>query len=645
MIMPIAIAKDGFVDINTIGFSISQNYDFEETLKLIFNFEDKDLQFFDGNTCRLINAYDPTNSIFIYENQQGKFLYKITSASPVIHKNNFIWLCNCYKMEDISFINKVLTQKQTNEDYFGVVASIQKNIAHSNIDPVFASGGNVANKYLYKIEVKNNFETNAIDRFYIGADSVIATDQNFTLKIKCLVNPTTENLKSTSKDGSFNFLFPIKVGRTTTIGELPTISSKITNGTITISIADVISKYSENIKSIELLPFNCANIDFGTSKFSFIETSSDLLTIETLSATTIFTDCGIFVEQGFTNFFDLIYINKLDYPKQIVFGGGVRGFVQTPVGNIQLDFSTIYYDDFEKIVCIVKEDGFKIDGIGKAEIPPMYLNFYTDNAGQVFIQNLTTNAQELRQLEREKIAKQQEEQQQFVQGTLKSGFGVLQNLASGNIGGAIGNLIGVGGGIVESEFNKAKIERDYTRSLTEYNDKIKTQSLLASLTGKQISGNYSIIDFLISLNSFPFLILLEKNYYRQPIISNDNMDETGVYIVQQNYDYSTNAVIENLPSKYKTQVRLIIGNESFTLPNDKHCWDDITRFIINIFAGSPTENGVDIPPTFTDNIGLNFTIQFKLSNFINSTNFTWEDLKNQKETQVLNFQVRTHKKR
>ena len=636
MIMPFALAVDGYINIIPVGAISAQTTNFLDTIKKIFPFTDTDLMEFDGNSFKVISKYDPTNSIFIYTNDQGTFLYKVTSATPYIHKNKKIWFCNCFEMENVEDIESLLTEKTSAQDPFGVVADIQKNIAHSYINPP-STYPTFTERYYYKVENKANFRTSSIDKYFIGGS--IFNDQDLVLKLKFMVNPTTDNtLISKSRDGSFNFLFPLKAKGTPTLYQLPTITSSISDGNITITMADILKNYSSNLKSVEVLPFNCANKNFGTSKYTYVESSNDLLTI-TVSGTAKFTDCGIFIEQGFTEFFDLVSLSQDEYPKQLLLGGGMKSFIQTPLGDIQLDNSSVYYDLFTKLVCAIKEDGWKIDGFGKADVPPHYLNFYTDETGQLFIQNMTTNAQELRNINRTYTFKENEIQQEYVLSQVKN----AETLDIFNPKSWFSVAQGALADYTQFEFDKAKAQRDYSLAKVEYEDKIKTQSLLASMTGKTIGGNFSIVDFLIALNSKPFILFIEKNFFRQrKLNTNSAVNNLACYVVQQDYDYSVNTVNENF---YFNQFNcslpyLIVGNGHTTTP---HWWGDIGRFVMNIFGGYVADGGVSYQPMYEDEIGLNYTIQFKLANFINGTHGI-DDYAKMRESRLLNFQVRTSKK-
>lgn len=514
MIMPIAIARDGFIDFDRNS---------EDTLQGFLDnltFENKDLQFFDGNTCNVVNAYDPTNSVFIYENQQGRFLYTITSATPLIHKNNKIWKCNCFEMVNLN-------------DYDDLIKSNDRQTIFDKL--VFNKGifvdTNLDTRQI-KTKVKNNFIS--MQQYKVPfVDRLLR--KYFTLKIKCYVNPTTIDLKTEAPDGSYNFLFPLRIEENLETFKIEKFTTKISNdvGTIIVSLADVISKYSPNIKSIELLPFEVKNIGNETLLYdTLLETD-----YVNLFSGGVFTDCGFFVKSNYSfNYENLLYDTDLlpSFEKEFVFGGGIRGFLQTPLGNIELSFNSELYDEFSNAKYLILEDGFKIDGKFKCTVPPHYLNFYTDNAGQVFIQNLTTNAQELRQLERENVAKYEEQQQQRVLNALTS----ASNINPLNIGDYINFGKNLAIDVLKNEYltgSGGQFEREYKRSLAEYEDKKQTQSLLASMTGKEITGQFGIIDFLKNVNNKYFCFYFETNFYK---------NSNGYIISQPDYDYSID--VENV---------------------------------------------------------------------------------------------------
>ena len=293
--------------------------------------------------------------------------------------------------------------------------------------------------------------------------------------------------------------------------------------------------------------------------------------------------------------------------KQILQGGGARGFLRTPLGNIELDFTNCTmrsYSSGGAFEVFLLEDGWKIDGIAfKCIVPPHYINFYTDNAGQVFIQNLTTNAQELRALERQNVAKQEEQQQSYVYGqvtnALETAATAAQKFASldllGGAGAVAQGAINAGMLAVENEFNKAKIDREYGRSLTEYRDKIETQSLLASLTGKQISGNISLPEMIKTFKCNYFKLFIETNFSIQLLSDGTKIS----FLTQPDYDYSSSALpasnylpntnqIENYNCIYKTS-------------------NTIADAMSKLFGYS----GI-----YADNVGLSYDIVFSLENAI-----------------------------
>ena len=613
MIMTIAIARDGFININeTPNYSVEDN--FLQCLQKTFNFENKDLQDFDGNTCVLINSYDPTNSIFIYENQQGVFLYQITSATPYLHLNNMLWNCNCYKMEDLEKINNIC---QTGKGaQFNMIKNIMPS-AEREHNPTFK-----------KVEIKNNFRPKEIfsERvgFYLCA-----------LKIKCYVNPTELTLVNKSNDGAFNFFFPMLTYDTTTMsGETETdITNEIELLTATqgvLKLSDIISKYSEVIKSIEIIPFFPTTISEMGGGITRFERSSNTLKFDLLG-NAVWTDLGVFIPQGhYSEDYDFtIDLPNYFLPSQAIKGGGARGFLQTPLGNIQLDFELNKRDVYYNICSyILKDDGWKLDGAFKCEVPPHYLNFYTDNAGQVFIQNLTTNAQELRQLERETLAKQYERQEQYVLGN-------VQKAETFNVANIFNPLAWFSTGqealssATQNEFDKAKIQRDYARSLTEYKDKIETQSLLASLQGKQVSGNVGIIEFLESFNCQYFKLFIELNFSLQYVDSTHNL-----ILCQKDYDYSTtclpNPTRQNTGAINQTNKILALFGSAQTAN-----YNNSVAGVFNQIFGFNTNQQIN----FIDGVGLNYSVVFNIENTI-VTGQEFTSLQDFKFTNVLNFPIR-----
>lgn len=610
MIMPIALAKDGFIEMRENPlFEVMT--DFRIALDNMFYFEQRDLQDFDGNTCKIINAYDPTNSIFHYQNQQGIFLYQITSATPSIHKNNMIWFCNCLKIEDYAKLDAICQNGKS------VQTILEKNIFRSDAS---------SNLPFSKVEVKSNFKPMEVIQSRVGNNLC-------AFKIKCYVNPTGESLTNKSNDGSWNFFFPMLMfDRTTTSGEIETdITNAIalTNTTGALKLNDIISKYSQQIKSIEFIPFFPTTItEMGGGILNVTRNNSTTLYFDIIG-NAVYTDLGIFIPQGHysSSYVFTFDLPKFFLPKQLLKGGGARGFLRSPLGNIQLDFELNKYNIYNDFITYtLKDEGWKLDGACKCEVPPHYINFYTDNAGQVFIQNLTTNAQELRQLERETIAKQEEQQQQLVLDTLKTGTSIGSSLATLDFGGAIrgaGNLANL---YVENEFNKAKSEREYQRSLIEFNDKVKTQSLLASLTGKQIGGNVNLLEFLESFNCNFFKIFIETNFSLQ--YANGGKHS---FIIQKDYDYSTT----NLPNPVNQNVGQLNNNKILTIFGETETPNynsNLGEMFAQLF-GFTTNQQIQ----FIDNIGLNYSIVFRLQNTIITGN---EDLNNLEFSKTIYLPVR-----
>lgn len=551
MIMLIAMARDGFIDYNN-------NFNFYEFINDPYNvfFVEKDLQDFDGNTCKIISDYDPTNSVFKYKNQQGEFLYTITSATPFIHKNKKIWLCNCYEMEDLNKFNNLVLPNE--------------NASYENI--VYYKGlYNAQLQHPLKIQIKDNFKP--IKKYKTSLYYEGSLYGYYTLKIKCLTNPTTENLVSNAPDGSFNFLFPLRIEEVEETGKINKFTTKIKKRVsevdTTLSLYQVISKYLPNIKSIELLPFKVIDIGDETILYD-LDREIDVID---WSSGGVFTDCGIFVKTNYSYEYNDLNIDLQSLPnfnaKELIVGGGIKGFLQTPLGNIELQFNSELTDTLTHTQCLIKEDGWKIDGKFKCDVPPHYLNFYTDNAGQIFIQNLTTNAQALRQINRDKIAKEEEQQQNFVYGLLQNATELGANVITQNWGNALRTTGNIANSLVQNEFNKGKIERDYQRSLIEFKDKTKTESLLASMTGRHLNGQFSLVDFLVAVNNNYFCLYFETNFF----------ETNGKFICQPDYDYSTD--IENITYTPTFQDRRI--NANYVVSFRKYAVvDDEIRFSRNI---------------------------------------------------------------
>ena len=571
MIVDIALARDGFVKTKDQIFAPTES-GVLGSLKPFFEFEQKDLQNFDGVSCNLINSFDPTNSIFIYKNDTGKFLYQIQSASPSIHKNNLIWNCSCVMLDT----EENLTYNESN-----------KIILDKNIFPRLESGSTPVYLNGFNVVVKDNFKTMQVleHKFGIGRDLTSPLDEETgfcVLKIKYTTNPTTQLLSSKALDGSFNFLYPL----TYTNG---TIKDYASFGTSVLRLDKIVSKYLPNIKTIELLPFKCFEnyITYLPLFFGIVENSGAVLT-----------DAGVFIPDPTQFNLSVDWFNNIlpntHKTKQLLWGGGARGFVQTPSGNIQLDFNTCNprITTENSFYIQIKEDGWKIDGIAKADIPPTYLNFYTDNAGQVFIQNITTNALELRNINRDAISDWQQAYINYYtkqsQQVLATGGEVASNLSGLNVFGAIGATakgeIALQSNQIQMGYENQIRQEKYSLAKSKFEDKLQTESLLASLTGKQLAGQFNFSDARVIFNSKFFAIFIETNFK----IEND------IVYCQKDYDYSINTngeyVLDIDGNSFSDAIRKMLG------------YDDIVN------SNLPTRE----LNNYLDLSGLNYNIVFKI---------------------------------
>lgn len=618
MMMKIAIAKDGFIDTkDTPNFTGKTT--FLECLQEVLNFEEKDLMEFDGNTCQFINSYNPTNSIFIYTNQQGTFLYTITDATPRVHKNNFIWNCNCYKMEDVSEIESVLGSGKSAQ------AIIYNNIARSKETTTYSAPVN-------NVEVKGNFKTNEIIKEPISS-------LTFVLKLKFMVNPTSDNtLVTKSLDGSYNFFFPIHLTTNSTLGSIESFTTQLYNGNTYVKLHDALTH--ANLKSVELIPFFIPQGDtsyMGGGGWKDVSYGTDIITL-TAYGNAVYTECGIFFPQGN---FDKYYmlggsLTQLFLPKQILLGGGAKGFVRTPIGNITLDFDTCLYENIQSGLTytssaygvFIKDEGWKIDGNFKADIPPVYINFYTDETGQLFIRNMTTNAQALRNIERDNISRQEETQQAYVLNQVKSVETIDIFNPSSWFGFAQQRLADA----TQLEFDKAKNEREYNRALEKYEDDISTQLLQAQYSGKQLNGNASLLDVFTQLNANSYCIFIETNYSVQAGGSNKYS-----YIVQNDYDYSTPSNNNPLgtPQNTRNTGNKVLFVNGGTLSTDYVT--SIVELVKQIFGYNSTTRSIE----FKDSYGLNYNVIFSL---VNCAVMGTETPSNFGFTQILKFPVRKNAK-
>ena len=384
---------------------------------------------------------------------------------------------------------------------------------------------------------------------------------------------------------------------------------------------EAISKYLPNIKTIELLPFKCFD-----NKFSV----PDATRPTQYEVSGIATDLGIFVSTPSIKVPFAVGFSKLipntKQIKQLLMGGGARGFVQTPAGNIQLDFNTgnSKFKNIEQLLpntafyVQVKEDGWKIDGLAKADIPPTYLNFYTDNAGQVFISNLTTGAMELRNINRDATSEWKQMAIDYNAKQTATGFSTL-----GSVGGNFGSLdwlgaittLGTSSAVFKANEAQAyydieKHQQKYAVAKEKYEDKQLTESLLASLTGKQLAGQFNFSDAEIIYNSKYFNIVLELNFkivstYTNTTTTPVEKIETPNYIIcQKDYDYSTNTQGENI---------LTINGNSFSDAIRKMLgYDDI--------ESNFEETGIFAKNNYLDLSGLNYNIVFKIYSTITGRN-------------------------
>ena len=290
----------------------------------------------------------------------------------------------------------------------------------------------------------------------------------------------------------------------------------------------------------------------------------------------------------------------------------MRGFLSTPLGNYQVtyngfqngqvgtdainqDYSYFYLDS----------EGWHIDGVIRCDVSPHYINYFTNETSQLLIANMTTNAQELREING------QNEYQKTTQGLniVAGGLGsLISNAFAGNLGGMLAQLPL---SILEGVKAKTQIEVDYNKAISNYEDKIQTQELLASMTGKQINGNISVSSITPNLNVCYFVLFLEFNYTCCEVnISDYSGHKKRTFIPQQNYDYSTN-----------------VRNDKIDFTTEVGYFTSMAQIFGYYFYG--------------DNVGLNYSIVFKLSNVpspIRATNTTID------QTQVITFNLRNKPK-
>lgn len=581
MNIEIAIARDGFINCKTTGLVEPTNKnDFEQVLKAFFEFETKSLLGFDGVRCDIETPQSPVNSIFIYKNDTGKFLYQIQTAVPKIHKNKLIWSCGVYQLDTFENIQQVINDNLPYID-------LKQGLA-----PKWSS-------FPLKSSRKDNFKGNSI--FYasfVSSSGGVDVYNIATLKIKCFVDPTNTGLVSNAPDGSFTFYYPI-LAKYRGSGSFTT-GLKLKNGKTTLNFANVLSKYSNNIKSIEFLPFLCNWTEtLGTDlqpvdAYKVVDLTSaskganNTLVVEIIDGNedlVKFTDLGMFVTQeGVGNYRNWAHFvdasgNLIDtesfasFPRRLCLGGGAVGFVQCPMGNIPLDFEkSTEIADTGMIRVGLLDDGFVVRGGFIAEIPAHFVNFYTDSSGTIFINQQTNYKYELQQMNLQN-------EQKAVQSGLSSGKSFLGNLVTGDFGGAVGDLLGFG-----TDIGTQMIDADYQRKM--FDAKVDNETLLAKLSGKQVGGSITISQFLETYKGFA--IVVEKNF--------EKPSNSAYFICQKDFDYSTPYL--------KEEIALSI-DETNTL------YDNIKKMF-----------GIDTSIFTFGNYWANYNFAFRFCNKLKNKNFT-----------------------
>lgn len=524
MLIDIALARDGFINKKQTLVAPTNLNDFELCLKSIFDFVTLDLQGFDGISATIEVDNDPTNSLFIFNIDSGKYLYQIMTATPYLHLNKMLWQIRCIKLNNITELND-----NVDDAYI-----IEKKTIPTTID--------IADIKL--INIKDNFETRSIIKYSLGAENSTATEYClYTLKIKCFVDPTNKGLLSASPDGSFVFLIPIRYIN-------GSYNSFISDGSTLVDIRASITKYAPNIKSIELVPF-LVNKAVGKNLLTygydidFSKTTNDTLYLTNIGDLNfMYTELGIFcVNPQWLN--DILIGNRYrdgigysqstfntnNLKQALAFGGGIIGSVQTPQGIIDIDFSQpiMTADTMGRMTATILEEGFALYGNFYVKIPPHYINFYTDSSGNIFIAQNSTYIEYNKNLLLQKNSKEN-----------KSGFGYFSQLLGGLAKTALGSLSGnpltAAGGIMDivgsavgGVNEKINSELDYNTAVSQYQNKIESDTAQAKLTGSQIYGQYGISDFISEKNNQCFNIIFELNYI---YIKNDDI------ICQKDYDYS-----------------------------------------------------------------------------------------------------------
>lgn len=620
MQVSMAIAEKGFITTNdNPNFSASDN--FLQTLQKIFPFQNVDILEFDGNSCQMINSYNPTNSIFIYTNEQGTFLYTITEATPRVHKNNFIWDCLCYKMEDMSKIESLVADGKVCE------FQILKNIMPRKVDVSDNDRGKLVE---FKVEEKNNFTPRKVIK-----QSFL--EQFSCFKLKFSLNPLTEQeyqgLTSNDGDGSWTFFFPIFTNPANTSLdtfplEKPTYQISWTNSsgnTVYRTMQQILKFHSANLMSIEFIPFFPHNGELGGScDLTPTETTVEISNLNNVVAT----PAGLHFPYGHSierTSFGVSF--ALD--NQLIKGGGARGFVKLPNGEFPLDFNGFnQFEGLPSVFFLIKSEGWKIDGMFSADITPYYVNFKTDETSQLLIQNQTTNAQELRQLNRETEFKRTSSAINTASGLLGNvAGGIAGGLSGGPLGAVIGGVSAIGQTLFGGVSEQINISRGYSLAKANYDDKIKTQSLLASMTGKSVGGgNGEISSITNNFSKNDYMLIIETNF--------ELSDYDYTYFwesIQEDYDYSVSMLN---PQRLKNLILDRTGNEQ---DND---YTHIFSLLKNIF-GFGVAVGEPNVPNYTDYVGLNYNLTFIIG--ARPTEFS-ESIANLDQTEILNFPIRHNTK-
>lgn len=594
---------------------------FEKVLKAYYTFTEKDLQNFDGVTAVVEADRDPTSSIFFYSNDTGNFIYQITSASPRIHLNKLLWDCGLLQLEKVDDINQIIA---TNLIYQINALKIVPNSSMSLKAPA---------------DIKNNFSRTLLKTFDLSLKPETISGTNrlstfYCLKLKFLVNPfvssdnpwISEIITANSPDGGYVFYYPITLDA---IGSLVTKLGFERNGTLyTINLADLISKYSSNLKSIEVLPFIPNKLKSGLAVWT-LSTGAEYIEIKenttniTSGTYMLFTECGIYPKYatiGIKQRAVSRWLNgedKLDILGRTISqevygsktfnsllnkGGGARGFLRTPQANLMLDFNEIdlseymtYKDssgteyqilDEDRLYYTLNSDGFTISGAFKLVVPPHYINYYTDSSGNIFLQNATTNALAYRQLERDQELATSNAKRSILDNAL---IGGAVGLASGN---PISTAIGVLGGVASGLSSLSRQEASYNVQKANLDDKIATEALVAKYTGKQVVGSSNIGDFM-SIVGGNFIELYIETNYRVAITGSVNTGDLGFYPIpgQPDYDYTTpnNRVLASSSEGFYTDF-----GELLNIAEEPQGQYGITFSLQNIGIRPSTYTGVEL---------------------------------------------------